>query len=123
VRQRRTCARADVAPAQAGLLSVTSHRLVWLSAPGAASRALGLGLASVSELCPAQKQQLFGSRTPRLRLRVFVDGAGVLCSGERLLRRPLCVLALTRCRRACTGDAAAVVCVQARSCVQARDTR
>ena len=69
---------------QAGLLSLTSHRLVWLSAPGAARRALGLSLACVSELCPAlrQKQQLFGSRTPRLRLRVCVDGAGAACNGD-----------------------------------------
>ena len=65
------------------MLSLTSHRLVWLSAPGAAARrALGLALASVSELCPARKQQLFGSRTPRLRLNVFVDGDGVVCSGK-----------------------------------------
>jgi len=64
------------------MLSLTSHRLVWQSSPGASRRALGLGLACVSELCPTQKQQLFGSRTPRLRLRVCVDGGGVVCGGE-----------------------------------------
>jgi len=67
------------------MLSVTSHRLAWLSAPDATRRALGLSLASVAELCPAQKQQLFGSRTPRLRLRVCVDGAGAVCAGVLLV--------------------------------------
>jgi hypothetical protein len=79
------------------MLSLTSHRLVWQSAPAATRRALGLGLACVSELCPTQKQQLFGSRTPRLRLRVCVDASGVVCSGELGCRlHPLRACADTR---------------------------
>ncbi len=68
---------------QGGVLCLTSHRLVWLAPPGGPQRACGLGLNCVAEVCPKQKQQLFGSRTPRLRLRVFTDARGAVCGARR----------------------------------------
>ena len=76
------------------MLCLTSHRLVWLPRPGGAGAACGLSLAAVAEVCPPPKQQLFGSRTPRLRLRVYADACGAVCCGAAPYVR---LLAVARC--------------------------
>ncbi len=75
---------------QDGMLCMTSHRLVWMMSPGRQQPACGLGLSCVAEVCPAPKQQLFGSRTPRLRLRVFTDAQGTV-TGACTLRHDAAV--------------------------------
>lgn len=77
---------------QAGVLCLTTHRLVWLAPPGSTCSACGLGLCCVAEAKP-KALRLLGSRTPRLVLRLFVDAAGAAVSGahaaSRLLQRSL----------------------------------
>lgn len=63
-----------------GVLCLTTHRLVWLAAaPGEPRSAAGLGLSCVAEVLPAPRK-LFGSRTPRLRLRVHTAAGTALLS-------------------------------------------
>ena len=66
--------------AQGGVLCVTTHRLVWLSPPGAAQRACGLSLACVAQAVP-KPRATFGSRTPRLLVTVHVDASGAVTAG------------------------------------------
>lgn len=68
---------------------------MWLARPGGEQRACGVALACVAEVLPAPKQQLFGSRTPRLRLRLFTDAQGAAACGACGRRSAsLCALAL-----------------------------
>lgn len=104
------------------MLCLTSHRLVWLARPGGPPCSCGLALQCVAEVCSPQKQQLFGSRTPRLRLLVRTDTLGAVTCGacptlvarvcgrkpDRLLQVPL---ARRRCCRSPSGAARFAVCV------------